>query len=92
MYLSRYGDFVNEIISNTGAWPDTAELEYQFEAVNSSTVTTWPATITGALATWNVDKADVATLLASGVTEYRLIYTENDYDLDWFRGQIEDVS
>lgn len=92
LYLSRYGNFVTELISSTGSWPDYAALEFRFIPSNSFVWTSWPATIDGAIASWNVDKDDVATVLSLGSASYRLFYTEGIYDLEWSKGSIVDVS
>ena len=92
LYLSRYSDFVSEIISDTGTWPDRSVLEFRFLPANSATWTSWPATIVDAIASWTVDKADVATLLDAGITQYRLFYTQDDYDLEWSQGPVRNVS
>lgn len=92
MNLSRYGDFVAEIVSDTGTWPTDAAVEFRFQPANVSTPTVWEGVIDGAIATWNVDKVEVAALLDSGVTEYLLLYAQDDYDLEWSKGPVKDVS
>jgi hypothetical protein len=92
LYLSRYSDFVNELISSTGAWPDGAVIDFRFLPANSTTWIIWPATITGPTATWDVDKVDVATVLAAGASQYLLFYTQGTADLEWSKGPIVDVS
>lgn len=92
MLLNQYGDFVTEIISNTGSWPDGVVIDFRFMPSNLSTWTIWPATINGPTASWDVAAADVATLLASGVSQYRLFYTANSIPVEWSRGQVVDVS
>lgn len=89
--LSRYGDFVTEIISDDGAWPDEAELEFRFYPEGSSVVT-WAATVDGDTALWNVDKAQVASVLDTGVGVYRLFYISGSYDLELSKGQIKNVT
>jgi hypothetical protein len=90
--LSRYSDFVTELISNTGSWPGGTGIEFHFMAANSSTSTVWAATISGPTATWDVLAADVATLLSSGVSQYRLFYIQGSNTLEWSSGPIVDVS
>jgi hypothetical protein len=90
--LSRYGDFVSEIISNEGNWPAGAQFEFRFLPDNSTTWIIWPATVDGGTAAWVVDKVDVATMLDSGASEYRLFYVEGTYDLEWSKGPIRDVT
>jgi hypothetical protein len=92
MYLSQYSDFVTEIISNTGSWPGGAVIEFRFLPSNMATFTTWPGTITGATASWDVSAADVAQILAGGADQYQLMYTANSIPLEWSKGQIVDVS
>jgi hypothetical protein len=65
MFLNQYSDFVTEIISDAGSWPDGCSIEFRFQPSNTTTWTTWPATITGATASWDVLPADVATLVAT---------------------------
>lgn len=92
MNLSRYGDFVAQIISNTGSWPDDSTVEFRFQPANVTTFTVWEGTIDGAIASWSVDKVEVAALLDSGVSEFLLIYAKDDYDLEWSKGPVKDVS
>jgi hypothetical protein len=92
MYLSQYSDFVTEIISNTGSWPGGAVIEFRFLLSNSGTWITWPGTISGATASWDVAAADVATLLTTGLDEYRLMYTANSIPLEWSKGRVVNVS
>lgn len=91
MYLNRYSDFVSEIISETGSWPDGAAIEFRYLPGNVTTWITWPATIIGATASWDVPAVDVAALLASGVTEYRLFYAVGGAELEWSTGQVVNV-
>lgn len=92
MFLSQYSDFVSEIVSETGSWPDNASIEFRYLPNNITTWTVWPATITGATASWDVDAATVAALLASGVTQYRLFYTVGATELEWSKGPVVNVS
>lgn len=92
MYLNQYSDFVTEIISETGSWPDGAAIEFRYLPSNVTTWITWPATITGATASWDVPAVDVAALLASGVTQYRLFYAVGSMELEWSIGQVVNVS
>lgn len=89
--LSRYGDFVTEIVSDDGPWPVEATLEFRFYPEGQSVVT-WAATIADDTAAWNVDKAQVASLLDSKVAVYRLFYVSGSYDLEFSRGAIKDVT
>lgn len=91
MAVSRYGDFVTEIVSDDGPWPVGATLEFRFYPEGSSVIT-WAGTILDDTATWNVDKAQVVALLETGVSVFRLFYISGTYDLEFSRGQIKDVS
>jgi hypothetical protein len=87
--LTRYGDFITEIDTVDGSdWP--GRWEFRFLPDNSSIWIDWVATISGGTASWNVDKDDVAAVLDSGVTVYRLFYVDGDYDLEWARGPIRE--
>jgi hypothetical protein len=92
MNLSRYGDFVNTIISGTGSWPTDTVIDFRFLPDNATSWVIWPATILGATASWSVDKALVASLLTSGATEYWLMYTQSTSVLEWSHGPVVDVS
>ncbi len=92
MYLNQYSDFVSEIISVSGSWPDGAAIEFRYLPNNVTTWTTWPATITGATASWDVPAVVVAALLASGVTQYRLFYAVGGAELEWSSGPLVNVS
>lgn len=88
MFLNQYSDFVTEIISDAGSWPDGCSIEFRFQPSNTTTWTTWPATITGATASWDVLPADVATLVATQPNTYRLFYILGDSELEWSYGQV----
>lgn len=90
--LSRYSDFLTELISDSGSWPDNTGIEFHFMPDNSGAVMIWPAVITGPTASWDVPAATVATLLAAGVSQYRLFYLEGSNTLEWSSGPIVDVS
>lgn len=90
--LTRYGDFVTEIKTEDGVpWPDEARWEFRFLPDGSDWVI-WPATISGDTASFAVDKADVASLLASKPDMYRLFYVESDFDLEYSNGHVKEVS
>lgn len=92
MFLNQYSDFVTEIISNSGTWPDGCSMQFQFQAPNSLAITTWAATVSGATASWDVAASDVAALLATGVSVYRLFYLINSSEVEWSKGPIVNVS
>ena len=92
LVLSRYSDFVTELISNTGSWPVGTGLEFHFTPANTAATVVWAATVSGATATWDVPATSVAALLDGGTTTYRLFYLQGSNTLEWSSGPIQDAS
>lgn len=85
--LYASADFICGLDSEDGAWPTTAALALVF---NDLDATTWTATLNGVAADWNVDKAQVAALIARLPTSprVRLTYTDGTTDLLWAQGRV----
>jgi hypothetical protein len=90
--LNRYATFRSIIESEDGNWPDGTGFSFKFRAPGATEWTEWPADVDGALATWTVDPDDVAAVLDSGATEYRVFYTDDTGTDVWSEGPIDDVS
>ena len=81
-------DFVSSLINQSGSWPGGTALSLVFHA-GTTPVATWPATIVAERASWHVPHAEVAALLATDITDSRLIYTIADgTTLVWARGGV----
>lgn len=83
-------DFVATIrTSDSSNFPAGAAVTLKFL---TDPVTTWPATVSGATATWGVDKTLVATLLAASAgaaVKATIIYSDGaGVDLEWFSGKV----
>lgn len=73
--LTDDGDFYSVLRTRDGSnFPVTAVLQIRIYNAADSLLTTWTATVSGANATFNVDKAAVATLLALSPVQGRLFY------------------
>lgn len=72
--LARDSDFVAALVAE-GGWPAGARIDLVFTLDGSTT--TWPATIEGDTAAWQVPAAEVATLLASRARQARLHYQDD---------------
>lgn len=58
-------------------WPDGFEIELRFSITAEETdPIVWPATVDGALATWNVPADEVAAVLAARALHARVRYVE----------------
>lgn len=88
VYLAADADFAASMTSTTGTWPGTG-VTLVFVAPTGEVVASWPATIIAAVAAWDVDAAEVAPVVAAGVREARLHYTDDqDNDLLWAKGVV----
>lgn len=85
--LTRGADFVTGMDSLDGPWPETAVVRLVF---NDTADTIWPATIAGAAADWNVDKAEVDALIGrlTNPKNVQLTYTDGTADLTWAQGSV----
>lgn len=66
---------------NEQDWPPGTHLYIDF---TNDAGTSWEATVTGATATWNVDKATAASI--DNLTEAKLRYVNGTTDLVYFIG------
>jgi hypothetical protein len=77
--LPRHGSFVAKLTNEDGDWAPgtTIVLNFYADATDPDDAPThsWPATITGADADWNVPAADVADVILEAPQEARLIHT-----------------
>jgi hypothetical protein len=87
--LVRGSDFVAGIDSNEGDWPVGVTIRLVF---NDAGATTWDATVSGAAADWNVDKAAVDTLITASPKRVRLLYVDGTTDLVWAQGDVRVIA
>lgn len=87
--LARDAEFVAALQSNE-AWPVGIAIELQFRrSLKSGSPITWPATISGDLASWTVSETDCAAVVDEGMTLARLIYVdEGGNDILWAKGRV----
>ncbi|MEQ7847712.1 LtfC-like domain-containing protein [Nocardioides kribbensis] len=88
LILTDGADFRADIINEVGGvdtnWPTGTSLTLSI--TGDAATYTWPATITGATASWSVDKADTA--LISARSKVRLIYVNGTTDRVLFSGVV----
>jgi len=89
--LNRDGDFIAELISDTGDFAVDTEIELRFNRVGAASIV-WPATITGDSARWEVDKVDVAIVLDADPISAKLHYGNATSDIVWYRGDDRDLT
>jgi len=89
--LNADGDFIAELVSDVGDFPDETVIELRFNLVGSVPIV-WPATIVGDSARWNVDKVDVAVVLAADPISAKLHYGNATSDIVWYRGDDRDLT
>jgi len=89
--LNRDGDFVAELVSDTGDFPVDTEIELRFNRVGGLPIV-WPATIVGDSARWEVDKVDVAAVLDADPLSAKLHYGVGTLDIVWYRGDDNDLT
>lgn len=88
VYLASDADFAASMTSTTGTWPGTG-VTLKFIGPAGTVVASWPATIAGAIAAWDIPAAQVAPVVAAGVRLARLHYTDkNGNELLWAKGSI----
>lgn len=89
--LSPRSDFVAVIQRSDGQdWAAGTEVFLEFETTTDPI--SWPATISGTDASWNVDEADVDTLIATRPRKARLWYVEGEVRLLWAAGGVKVAS
>ena len=81
--LTRGADFVATLTNRNGAWDPTATITLVF---STDPETTWTATINGADAVFNEDKALADAI--PGNTSVELRHTVGDLDQVWARGRV----
>jgi hypothetical protein len=86
-----YGADFLQTLQAPSAWDDGVSIELHFSANPDAAVAsfTWPATISGALATWDVVAATAALVLNAGAMYARLVYTDASGDvMVWAAGRV----
>lgn len=86
--LSAGADFNSTLHNTAGNWSGTASIQLRFGDDPTALVATWTATVTGADAVFAVDKAVVATVLASSDHKVRLWYVDGTDDICWAIGSV----
>lgn len=81
--IAEGADFVSTIRRDDGDWPDGIVIELRIGD------TTWPSTIVGDEARWNVDKDIVAPVLDNAFAPARLYYIDGDTELLWAKGGLD---
>lgn len=81
------GDFVCALLSSE-PWPAGIGIELVLSGGTVGTVT-WPATVAGIRADWDIPAAEVDELIDGEASTARLIYREADgTTLIWARGKV----
>lgn len=86
-------DFVCQFVAEED-WPDSSGVELRFHtnSADDAPVATWPATISGQNASWDVDSTVVQLVIDAAAFLVRLHYIEPDgTDLLWGRGRARTV-
>lgn len=82
LVITAGSDFYAPLTRSDGVpWPAGCQLVLDFD-----NGTTWPATLQGANATWDVDQDDVDALIATRPRKVRLWYVEGETRLLWAQG------
>jgi hypothetical protein len=82
--LTRNTDFIRRIETvSPEVFPVGCVVELRWYQSNGSLIDTWAATVTSTQADWNVDKADVDTLIALVPDKAKLFYIDGTVDLLW---------
>jgi hypothetical protein len=88
--LAYGADFLQTLLAPSN-WDDGVSIELHFSANPDAAVAsfTWPATITGVSATWDVVASTVALVLNTGASYARLVYTDASGDvIVWATGRV----
>lgn len=83
--LAEGADFVATITYDDGDYPGGLSVDLKFDDPDD---TVWPATIVGDTLTWDVDKAEVATLISGDPKRAIVTWTDGALDLIWMRGRV----
>jgi hypothetical protein len=85
--LTRDADWIRKFVATGGdTFPAgcVVEIRWYDEAGDLiDTGTTWQATVTPTEANWNIDKAEVNTLIAAAPAKAKLFYIDGTIDLLW---------
>lgn len=85
--LVEGGDFVSALVASV-AWPTGTGIELRLSGGTAGTVT-WPATVAGTRADWEVPAVDVQDVIDAKASTAQLVYTEPDGTvLIWGEGSI----
>lgn len=74
--LAEGGDFVSALVASED-WPVGIGIELRLTGGTEGTVT-WPATISGDRADWDVPAADVQEVIDADASAAQLLYSESD--------------
>lgn len=87
LLLASDGDFVTRIIAPID-WPSDTRIDFELSS-STTDLATWPATITGAEASWTIPAAEVNTLIVAKVSRAQLAYyPPAGGRLVWGRGDV----
>ena len=89
--LNSDGDFVAELISDSGDFPTGSQIELRF-IVTGAVPIVWPAYVVGPSARWDVSKEDVAIVLDADPVAAKLHYGNGASDIVWYRGDERDLT
>lgn len=87
LILSAGADFVSTIVATDGDPWGAVDVSLIFDDADE---TTWTATVDTDELRWNVDKAEVDTLLAARPKHVRLFYVDGTTDLLWANGRVSE--
>lgn len=80
--LTAGSDFFSALTRSDGAsWPDGTQLVLEFD-----TGASWPAALSGATATWDIDQDVVDAVIAARPRKVRLWYVDGETRLLWAQG------
>lgn len=85
--LAEGGDFVSALVASV-TWPPGTGIKLQLSGGTAAMVT-WPATVSGVRADWDVDNSVVQGVIDGKYSTAQLIYTESDGTvLIWGEGSV----
>lgn len=87
--LSTGADFNTTLHNSDGDWSATASIQLRFGSDPAALIATWTATIVGADATFTIDKATVATVIAASDRTVQLWYVDGTDDVLWAIGSVQ---
>lgn len=83
--LALNADFITTLRNTSGDWPIGVSCELRFDDPDT---TVWAATVVDDEIRFNVDKAQVNTLIAAQPNKARLFYVDALADLLWADGWV----